>query len=36
VKLTGFAISQVWHERTDESPAHQWLRSVISEVSALA
>jgi DNA-binding transcriptional LysR family regulator len=36
VKLAGFTISQVWHERTDESPAHQWLRSVISEVSALA
>jgi DNA-binding transcriptional LysR family regulator len=36
VKLPGFSISQVWHERSDEDPAHQWLRSVVSEVSALA
>ncbi|MCX7890976.1 MAG: LysR substrate-binding domain-containing protein [Burkholderiales bacterium] len=36
VKLAGFTVAQVWHERTDEDPAHQWLRSVVSEIAALA
>ncbi len=27
-------VGQVWHERTDASPGHRWLRGVIAEVAA--
>ncbi len=33
LSLPEFAISQVWHERTHHSAAHQWLRSVIAELA---
>jgi DNA-binding transcriptional LysR family regulator len=25
--------TQVWHDRTDQSPAHRWLRQVVQEVA---
>jgi DNA-binding transcriptional LysR family regulator len=34
VKLAGFAVQQAWHERSDEDPAHLWLRGLVAEVSA--
>jgi DNA-binding transcriptional LysR family regulator len=32
IKLLGYTISQYWHERQNNDPAHVWFRSVISEV----
>jgi DNA-binding transcriptional LysR family regulator len=32
--LPGGSVGQVWHERTQHSPPHAWLRAVIAEVSA--
>jgi DNA-binding transcriptional LysR family regulator len=29
VAVTGFPIFQFWHERTNSSPEHQWLRSAV-------
>jgi DNA-binding transcriptional LysR family regulator len=34
--LTGFLMSQLWHARHDDDPAHAWLRGLIAEVSAEA
>jgi DNA-binding transcriptional LysR family regulator len=31
IKVPGFAISLVWHDRTHAHPAHAWLRSKIAE-----
>ncbi len=33
LKLATFVVSQAWHERNDEDPAQQWLRSVVAEVA---
>jgi DNA-binding transcriptional LysR family regulator len=32
--LTGFVMSQLWHARHDDEPAHRWLRRLIAEVCA--
>ena len=29
VRITGFAISAIWHPRLDADPAHRWLRETI-------
>jgi DNA-binding transcriptional LysR family regulator len=29
-----FGIVQIWHERTQRSPAHRWLRSLLTETAA--
>jgi len=34
IPLPGGKVGQVWHERTHSSPAHVWLRSLVSEVAA--
>jgi len=34
LRLEGFTMSAVWHERTHEDPAHRWLRGVVAEESA--
>lgn len=31
--LPKISVKQVWHTRTQNSPAHQWLRAIISEIS---
>jgi DNA-binding transcriptional LysR family regulator len=31
--LPGFSMSQFWHARNDDDPAHQWLRGVLAEVA---
>lgn len=30
LELTGFTVSQLWHERVHKSPPHAWLRSVVA------
>jgi DNA-binding transcriptional LysR family regulator len=32
IKLSSFTISQYWHERQHNDPAHVWFRSVVAEV----
>ncbi|MCP3098510.1 LysR family transcriptional regulator [Myxococcus sp. K15C18031901] len=34
VELRPFDVFQVWHERFDDDPAHQWLRSMVSRAAA--
>ncbi|MEZ4449177.1 MAG: LysR family transcriptional regulator [Nannocystaceae bacterium] len=34
VVLPGFTLSQIWHERFDEDPAHRWLRERLAAVGA--
>lgn len=34
--LDGFAMSQIWHERTHGDPAQQWLRDLVAEVAKSA
>jgi len=31
VALSGFTVSQLWHQRTDESPPHMWLRAQVKQ-----
>ena len=32
--VDGFTVTQTWHRRHDEEPAHRWLRTRIAEVAA--
>jgi DNA-binding transcriptional LysR family regulator len=34
VRIEGFAVSQVWHERTDHDAGTAWLRGLMTELSA--
>jgi DNA-binding transcriptional LysR family regulator len=34
VALSGFTVSQVWHDRTDTSPPHRWLRAQVTAACA--
>ncbi len=34
IRLGGFPVRMVWHGRTADDPAHQWLRKVLVEVAA--
>lgn len=32
VKLNGFIVNQVWHQRTHKEPLHRWFRALLHEV----
>jgi DNA-binding transcriptional LysR family regulator len=34
VRIEGFAVSQVWHERSDHDPGAAWLRAVMTELGS--
>jgi len=36
LQLTGFELSLLWHERTQDDPARKWLRDVIAAEAAQA
>jgi DNA-binding transcriptional LysR family regulator len=36
VRPTGFTLAMAWHERSDDEPAHRWLRELVAEVAAAA
>ncbi|HEY0095095.1 MAG TPA: LysR family transcriptional regulator, partial [Archangium sp.] len=33
VEVEGFTVSQLWHERVQQDPAHAWLRKRIAEAT---
>jgi DNA-binding transcriptional LysR family regulator len=33
LRLEGFTISALWHERTQQDPAHAWIRGLLAEVA---
>jgi hypothetical protein len=33
IKLGGFSMSQLWHERVHHEPAHMWLRGKIHQAA---
>jgi DNA-binding transcriptional LysR family regulator len=36
LRLEGFTMSAVWHQRTHDDPAHRWLRGIVeAEASAI-
>jgi DNA-binding transcriptional LysR family regulator len=35
VPVGGFSVRQLWHERNDADPGHQWLRRVVAEVASV-
>ena len=34
LRLAPFVVSQIWHSRTENSPAHTWLRATVARICA--